>query len=392
MPGIRSQLQFERESNNPPGKNATHAPFVGTIVPRQGTRRFAPPSLVLLTGGDDREWDEQFMPEPAHFECVVFFAHGFGDSILTLPALRALAHVFPRRSALICERDVFELLFWELKFPATFEVNIEVKDGVQWFDARVISQHVASCDLFVSLTPWHTPSVDQLIEALRPEKSIGFSPAFSEQLPLHTDEHSIDLAFSVPRYVDPTLRLDDFLHAPKLTPRATSSVTSLAIPVGPSTHLLTIHGDSKPDKMWPGASWSRFLNVFLASHPTYIALLVGLRDINIRSQMFPDRVFSYLGLPLSDTLALLAASDMFCGIDSVMLHAADLFRVPGVGLFGPTNPRVFGFRVAPHNHVWNTRGINHITVEDVCSACEDLVENIANTSQDGVEKTRGTRH
>lgn len=40
-------------------------------------------------------------------------------------------------------------------------------------------------------------------------------------------------------------------------------------------------------------------------------------------------------LRLGVALALVSLSDLFLGVDSCMLHMADLCRVPGVGLFGP---------------------------------------------------------
>ena len=40
-------------------------------------------------------------------------------------------------------------------------------------------------------------------------------------------------------------------------------------------------------------------------------------------------------------------ADLFLGIDSCFLHAADLFRIAGIGLFGPTDPFRFGFRLSP---------------------------------------------
>jgi ADP-heptose:LPS heptosyltransferase len=40
-------------------------------------------------------------------------------------------------------------------------------------------------------------------------------------------------------------------------------------------------------------------------------------------------------------------ADLFLGVDSLFLHAADLFRVPSVGLFGPTACEEWGFRVTP---------------------------------------------
>jgi ADP-heptose:LPS heptosyltransferase len=86
-----------------------------------------------------------------------------------------------------------------------------------------------------------------------------------------------------------------------------------------------------------------------------------------------DRVIPCLGLPLDLTMGLVANADLFVGIDSCMLHAADLARVPGVGLFGLTRSAAWGFRFGPHRHL--DRGtMMDITVEEVLDAMEDLAE------------------
>jgi hypothetical protein len=55
-----------------------------------------------------------------------------------------------------------------------------------------------------------------------------------------------------------------------------------------------------------------------------------------------------------------------------MLHAADLARVPGVGLFGPTRAATWGFRFASHRHV-EMSTMAEITAAEVLAALEDLV-------------------
>jgi ADP-heptose:LPS heptosyltransferase len=46
-----------------------------------------------------------------------------------------------------------------------------------------------------------------------------------------------------------------------------------------------------------------------------------------------------------------------------MLHAADLHRIPSVGIFGPTDPQKWGVRFASHEHI-------------VCENLDDLNEEI----------------
>ena len=61
------------------------------------------------------------------------------------------------------------------------------------------------------------------------------------------------------------------------------------------------------------------------------------------------------------------------GIDSSMLHVADLCGVPGVGLFGPSNAEHWGFRLARHRHVCGRDArMDTIAPEEVIQALEDI--------------------
>ena len=89
------------------------------------------------------------------------------------------------------------------------------------------------------------------------------------------------------------------------------------------------------------------LNEFLDEHEDFVALIVGMTRHPFDSGKHRNRVVPCAGLPLDVTIGLIAMSDLFVGVDSFALHAADLHRVPGVGLFGPTAPGEFGFRFGP---------------------------------------------
>jgi ADP-heptose:LPS heptosyltransferase len=97
---------------------------------------------------------------------------------------------------------------------------------------------------------------------------------------------------------------------------------------------------------------------------------MGHEELSVGSER--DRIIPMLGLPLDLTMGLVANADVFVGIDSSMLHAADLARVPGVGLFGPTRAAIWGFRFAPHRHV-EMSSMAEITAVEVLGALEDLV-------------------
>jgi ADP-heptose:LPS heptosyltransferase len=75
-----------------------------------------------------------------------------------------------------------------------------------------------------------------------------------------------------------------------------------------------------------------------------------------------------LRLPLDACFAVLSESDLFLGIDSCHLHAADLFRIPAVGLFGPTTARRWGVRFPPHWHFQGNGSTDAIGPGEVADA------------------------
>jgi ADP-heptose:LPS heptosyltransferase len=79
------------------------------------------------------------------------------------------------------------------------------------------------------------------------------------------------------------------------------------------------------------------------------------------------------GLSLASSCCLVAESDFFIGIDSCMLHVADLARVPGVGLFGPTNVKEFGFYIGPHIMIQGAGTMEKIEAGMVTEALNHLV-------------------
>jgi len=100
----------------------------------------------------------------------------------------------------------------------------------------------------------------------------------------------------------------------------------------------------------------------------YIVIILGMHhNLPLELAYYKNRIFDVSGIPLELSFALLSVADLFLGVDSCMLHAADLFRVPGVGIFGPTNTQKWGFRFAPHKHI-TSDSITSITSQQVFDA------------------------
>ncbi len=133
--------------------------------------------------------------------------------------------------------------------------------------------------------------------------------------------------------------------------------------------------DTRTHKNWDENCWVEALDAFLDKHTDFIALLVGspARPVDTAQWRNAGRVIPCYGLSLPSSCCLVAESDFFIGIDSCMLHVADLARVPGVGLFGPTKAKEFGFYIGPHIMIQADGSMEKITVDIVTEALDQLV-------------------
>lgn len=205
---------------------------------------------------------------------------------------------------------------------------------------------------------------------------------FAVALPKDSAGHVADRAFGIPAYFNGSLRIEDFAFPPRLPPSCRPRVRQFLRTVAPGKRVLAVHNETKAEKVWPRDRLIRLINSFLERHPEFVIFILDFHKPPASTEKFKDRVIHSAHLPLHYAFAVLGESDLFLGVDSCMLHAADLYRIPGVGLFGPAKikfgPRNYkyqewGFRFSPHRHIWDARGINHIREAIVLEALESLL-------------------
>jgi ADP-heptose:LPS heptosyltransferase len=339
----------------------------------------------------------------AHSPAVIYTSGGAGDHILALPALRALTTIFPEKLTLICVEGSARIFFEKVAVRRTLEVEtfrdggriviqaIPDQDiakrranvgsgnnvfyrGPDWtFDADAVARNLTDCDLLISMTPWHSPAADRLLEILSPPHSIGFSNTFQTALESDLKQHLADVFFKVPRALDSSLKAEDYVGSPFLHTRHREMARQFRNVIPPEFRVLIVHADTLPYKMWLPERFATVLDRLLEHHRDLVAFVVGRENLQLDSGRHSERIIPCLPLDLATSLALVAEADFFLGIDSCMLHCADIQLIPGVGLFGPTDPATYGFRFASHRHVYGQGTMDGISVDDVLDAVEPLL-------------------
>jgi hypothetical protein len=303
---------------------------------------------------------------------VAFLHNGHGDKLLALPALRALCDLFPGRLRLLCASGDGER-YAELPLRGVSEIPFRRgDDDATWrFDACAAARAIEGADLLLSLNTWWNDDVVRLLGLLPGAESVGFFRPFAHRLSTPASFHIVDRLFQVARWVEPSLDVDRYSYPPAFSAAVTESSLRIRECLPPPRRVLAVHTTTGPEKMWTLESWSRLLATFLGRHPDYVAFVLDPTPLGVEKAS--DRIIP-MGLPLPAAFALVGTCDLFVGIDSCMLHAADLYRVPGVGLFGPTPARNWGYRFAPHRHVCSpTARLDGISVESVLDAIESLL-------------------
>ena len=109
----------------------------------------------------------------------------------------------------------------------------------------------------------------------------------------------------------------------------------------PERYGLIVHGAAWQTKLWPEERWRNLLHR-LAATGRMVVLPWGSVDERQRAVRLADGIAG--ASPLSRKLAgeevaeLIAGADFAVGIDTGLMHLAAAYGVPGVTLFGPTDP------------------------------------------------------
>lgn len=313
---------------------------------------------------------------------LIFHHNGAGDYLLSLPALRALASGAPRPVHLVCGSAEWSFLYDGLGVDRLIRVDTSPGHFAHRFAAGLVPDLEPPYEWFTSLATWYNDDVRTLRARARARWSAGLFPHFDVRPVASgpgTVVHDIDRLFGVARPLLPaTTAIADWLAPPDYPPDARQFADRFVASLPPGAAVLTVHADSRPEKVWPLDRLDEALEALGRADPALciVVLNQGPREMPRTARL--DRHRFLAGVSLAAAMAVTSRSDYFLGIDSCMLHVADFHRIPGVALFGPTPAWKFGYRLVPAGRAVHLRPrsgrLADLSAGDVVTALGRLME------------------
>ena len=321
------------------------------------------------------------MPRPgrastptATSSATVFLIDGIGDQLFVLPALRALAATFAERLQLVLGEGMLSFLYHELTIGEV--VRVRFHDHLR-NDGAPVAASLEPSEVLLSLSTRPYPVAVDLARRLGAKRTFGFHDCFDEWTPLTADTHLFRQYFAMAQRFDPALRFEDHAAPPVVSSAAEAAAArSVRALRGPATRLLFVHPETAiSEKAWPLDRVAWVIARFADAHPEYAVVVQSLEPFPL--DPLGGRVKHSSCDNLELVMAMVQHADLFLGVDSCFLHAADLYRVPGVGLFGLSKVAKAGFHLSPVHRHEAADCMEAIAKERVLDALLDVAERVA---------------
>jgi hypothetical protein len=253
----------------------------------------------------------------------------------------------------------------------TMPVN-ETKKGRE-FDVTTARSYIDDCDAFFSFSEWSSRSLENLLSNCK-ASTVGFCQGFDYTIDSGEFVNQFDNMFRIIEFLSPALRLDTFAY-PMRFPANIEAAGAEIIDRLPCDFLIGFHPEgSYIEKSCDPSDSIRIIKSLLDLNKQAVVCVFGINSALSELEDLCSRVVVFNNVPFSLGAYLVSRMKIFIGVDSSFLHVSDLARIPGIGLFGPTDCNRWGYRFAPHAHLLLLRDGKGFSVSPVVEAFNYLNE------------------
>lgn len=277
--------------------------------------------------------------------CVIYFKNGIGDFIVSLPAVKAIheqGHMVVLRNDNCVLDDLLTRMQWiDTDWQGYLAGNGNTTDELCWINS------------------WLSPEV----EHIRTQFAASFVrlPDFTAlNSPRVRTWH--DRIFDVAKALGAPHPLQHYA-TPELLPVDDQMKRYKASHAGHK--ICVVHLETQSEKMVSEAFAVSILNRISALHQGIVFIGLATSEATLTDQ----RCIWVCQRSLPQCLSILSAADLFVGVDSCFLHAADLLRIPAIGIYSTgRGPAMFRPRFTRCCLLVETMKTNQVadTLEEFC--------------------------
>ncbi len=314
------------------------------------------------------------MPEPKKILCIRI--DHIGDVLLTTPAFRALRKRFPKARIDVLVRSFSEGIL-------TGNRNI---DRVIAFDAPWLGLHgrrATAAETRKKADELAKEKYDIVIDFHADPRNIllarklgkytvgygirGFGFMHNKVVQYPQQAHQIQRNLALVRALGADSSPDMDLPVSGAAARKAQALLKKA---GRRKIVCITPASGRKEKYWLNERWAAVADALVEKYGARIALTGGKGDLGdidaiISAMQRKDAVINLAGkTSLQELCAVIRRCALFVGPDTGPAHIARALKVPLLALFGPENPRRWGYSEGNYRSIWKKR-MSDITVDNV---------------------------
>lgn len=261
--------------------------------------------------------------------------NGIGDSIMMLPALRALAMEVSSEIKILSNPRYFDNVLYEF-----------TKKSILLNDYNNDNQHILTCieetDIVVIYSTWDIVNQLGIKPFLKDKIVFGYFSEYCTNLIEYDHRNMIDQYFSVVMFFNKAIDVNRYSYPLVLPDSSKVNASALYSAFSPGTLLIGIHTHTREEKMVSADYFVEVIKIVKEIYPQSILIVVDPVDTELSVMLDKNTFVNLQGLDISIVMQFFQYISLLICIDSCILHAADLIKLPIISFFPATSVNNWG--------------------------------------------------